>query len=144
MLLQSETDDDAKTILAKITDTEYLMHLYDIKLFDINSDKAVKIRRLIHNRQTQLIIKIEGDLKIYKERRIELEERLKLFTDNILLYHTRFSDQESINLQHRSQRYINDTRDMINEAKELHSKATEMLQHLIKSGDLHTKKGEMK
>ena len=90
--------------------------------------------------KTILIIKkeIEGKLKIYKGRRIELEKRLKLLTDNKRLFDIRlFDDQESIDLLHRSQQRINDILHILNGVKELHRKA----KRLIKSGDLHTKKG---
>lgn len=81
---------------------------------------------------------IEGELKIYKGRRIELEKRLKLLTDNKRLFDIRlFDDQESIDLLHRSQQRINDILHILNGVKELHRKA----KRLIKSGDLHTKKG---
>ena len=137
LLLQS-TEGDAKTILAKITDIDYLYKIFKIELFDINSDKAGKIRSLIHIRIIQVLIKntIEEQLKRYDDRRIELEERFRLIKTNVLRLINEIGFQqlnESIILSNYQ----------LNRAKELHRTAKELLQLSVKSGDLHIKQGEI-
>ena len=137
-LLLHSTEGDAKTILAKITDIDYLYKIFKIELFDINSDKAGKIRSLIHIRIIQVLIKntIEEQLKRYEERRIELEERFRLIKTNVLRLINEIGFQqlnESIILSNYQ----------LNRAKELHRTAKELLQLSVKSGDLHIKQGEI-
>ena len=137
LLLQS-TEGDAKTILAKITDIDFLYKIFKIELFDINSDKAGKIRSLIHIRIIQVLIKntIEEQLKRYEERRIELEERFRLIKTNVLRLINEIGFQqlnESIILSNYQ----------LNRAKELHRTAKELLQLSVKSGDIHIKQGEI-
>ena len=127
VLLQS-TEGHAKTILANITDIDYLS-----KLFDIVPNKEIK--DLIQVRITQ--IKTEEQLKRYDDRRIELEEGLKLINTNV---------RPSLD----EQGFIIDAQEIkegiqlsLNEAKELHRIAKELLQKSVKSGDLHIKQGEI-
>lgn len=129
VLLQS-TEGDAKTILAKITDIDYLYKIFDIKYIKLfRSDKAGLIRHLIHVRIIQVLIKnkIEEQLEIYRNRRIELEAQFSLIRNT-----------------NRPNRPLNDAIQLkLNEAKELHRIATEKLQNSLKSGDLHIKQGEI-
>ena len=127
VLLQS-TEGHAKTILANITDIDYLS-----KLFDIVPNKEIK--DLIQVRITQ--IKTEEQLKRYDDRRIELEEGLKLINTNV----RPSLDEQGFIID--AQEWMTELQRSLNEAKELHRIAKELLQKSVKSGDLHIKQGEI-
>lgn len=136
LLLQST--EGAKTILAKITDKEYLYKLFDINSSNINSSKAGEIIDLIHVRIIQVLIKnkIEEELKIYRERRIELETQYRVTEANAL----RLTNEIGFDVLNES---ITLSKYQLKVAKELHRKATEMLQNSLKSGNLHIEQGNI-
>ena len=88
--------------------------------------------------QVKIQQKIEEQLKRYNEGLIELEERVKLINTNV---RPSIDDERGFIMDVPV--IIVEIQRNLNEAKELHRTANELLQKSVESGDLHIKQGKI-
>ena len=88
--------------------------------------------------QVKIQQKIEEQLKRYNEGLVELEERVKLINTNV---RPSIDDERGFIMDVPV--IIVEIQRNLNEAKELHRTANELLQKSVESGDLHIKQGKI-